>query len=176
MIITNDSAINEIAGGLLCDWFSPSLSLFQNRAINEIAGACESDSTISQVVGKRHCSLNFDKIANNPNEPGMLANTKTLIKILLQRFFELMERVSPPVFHEGPLNSLTRQSSILAEQACQLLSIGGRVVAYGAIVADSEGTTYKVIIDEVADWHTELFCVIGMTFGDIDVGHTVEWP
>ncbi|PIA41952.1 hypothetical protein AQUCO_02100059v1 [Aquilegia coerulea] len=83
---------------------------------------------------------------------------------------------SAPLFHEGPMNSLPRQSSISAQQACELLSIGGRVVAFGTISTNSDGTTYKVIIDEVEDWTAELFGVIGKTFGDIDVGHTVDWP
>ncbi|PIA50654.1 hypothetical protein AQUCO_01200102v1 [Aquilegia coerulea] len=83
---------------------------------------------------------------------------------------------SAPLFHEGPMNSLPRQSSISAQQACELLSIGGRVVAFGTISTNSDGTTYKVIIDEVEDWTAELFGVIGKTFGNIDVGHTVDWP
>ncbi|KAF5182650.1 hypothetical protein FRX31_027763, partial [Thalictrum thalictroides] len=76
----------------------------------------------------------------------------------------------------GPMNSLSRHTSLSSQQACKLLSIGGRLVAYGTIATNSDGTTYKVMIDEVEDWDAELFGVIGKTFRDTDIGDTIEWP
>ncbi|KAF5195937.1 hypothetical protein FRX31_014477 [Thalictrum thalictroides] len=74
-----------------------------------------------------------------------------------------------PKHLQEPLNSLPRQASLSAQQACELLSIGGRgiVVAYETIAANNDGTTYKVIIDEVEDWTVKLFGVSDKTFEDM---------
>ncbi|KAF5194714.1 hypothetical protein FRX31_015699, partial [Thalictrum thalictroides] len=76
----------------------------------------------------------------------------------------------------GPINSLPRHTSLSSQQAHKLLSIGGKLVAYGTIATNSDDTTYKVMIDEVEDWDAELFGVIGKTFIDTDIGDTIEWP
>ncbi|KAF5200145.1 Transducin/WD40 repeat-like superfamily protein [Thalictrum thalictroides] len=76
-----------------------------------------------------------------------------------------------------PVPSPFGQASLSAQQACELLSIGGReiVVAYETIVANNDGTTYKIIIDEVEDWTVKLFGVRGKTFEDMVWDIQFEW-
>ncbi|KAF5195936.1 hypothetical protein FRX31_014476 [Thalictrum thalictroides] len=76
----------------------------------------------------------------------------------------------------GTNEFVPRHTSLSSQQACKLLSIGGRLVAYGTIATNSDGTTYKDMIDEVEDWDAELFGVISKTFRHTDIGDTIEWP
>lgn len=82
------------------------------------------------------------------------------------------------------MNGVTRPStstmltSVPSRQMYELLSMNGRVVASGRVLSDCEevpNNVYKIIVDDIVDWTAELFGVHGQTFGDIEIGHTIQW-
>ncbi|KAL5698198.1 hypothetical protein ACHQM5_029268 [Ranunculus cassubicifolius] len=61
---------------------------------------------------------------------------------------------------------------------CELKSLGGKVVAWGRILTDRDGVSedaYNIVIDGIFDLDAELFGANGQTFGDINIGETIQW-
>ncbi|KAF9616508.1 hypothetical protein IFM89_029969 [Coptis chinensis] len=77
-------------------------------------------------------------------------------------------------------HSLSRQPIVShSGQTCELQSMGGRVVAIGRMLGDRvevPENAYRIVVDEILEFHAELFGARGKTFGDIIVGSTVTWP
>ncbi|KAF9587924.1 hypothetical protein IFM89_006178 [Coptis chinensis] len=106
----------------------------------------------------------------------------TLIKRFKALFLPFFDELSPyitPMWTTG--HSLSKQPMVShSTQTCELQSMGGRVVAFGRILGDRAEVlenAYRIIVDEILQFHTELFGARGkMTFGDIVVGSTITWP
>ncbi|KAL5711171.1 hypothetical protein ACHQM5_021660 [Ranunculus cassubicifolius] len=65
-----------------------------------------------------------------------------------------------------------------SQQMCELKSLGGKVVAWGRILTDRDGVSedaYNIVIDGIFDLDAELFGANGQTFGDINIGETIQW-
>ncbi|KAF9605170.1 hypothetical protein IFM89_014283 [Coptis chinensis] len=74
---------------------------------------------------------------------------------------------------------LSRQPMVSRSgQTCELQNMGGRVVAIGRMLGDRAEVpenAYQIVVDEILEFHAELFGARGKTFGDINVGSTVTW-
>ncbi|KAL5728669.1 hypothetical protein ACHQM5_001727 [Ranunculus cassubicifolius] len=65
-----------------------------------------------------------------------------------------------------------------SQRTCELKSLGGKVVAWGRILTDRDNVSenaYSIVIDGIFDLDAELFGANGQTFGDINIGETIQW-
>ncbi|KAL5710235.1 hypothetical protein ACHQM5_020824 [Ranunculus cassubicifolius] len=61
---------------------------------------------------------------------------------------------------------------------CELKSLGDKVVAWGRILTDRDDVSedaHNIVIDGIFDLDAELFGANGETFGDINIGETIQW-
>ncbi|KAF9618635.1 hypothetical protein IFM89_002330 [Coptis chinensis] len=65
------------------------------------------------------------------------------------------------------------------DQPVDLAKCSGQSGTIGRMLGDRAEVpenAYRIVVDEILEFHAELFGVRGKTFGDIDVGSTVIWP